>query len=151
VPRTNIPEVYLRQVGPGRIVYFPGDIDRTFWEVLATDHGTLLRNAIQWATNETTPVVVKGLGMFDTTIWRQKDSMTVHLVNLTNPMMMKAPYRELIPSPPQEVTIKLPPGMKAKSVKLLSAGVSPAIREENGVIHLTVASVLDHETIAIDL
>ena len=31
--------------------------------------------------------------------------MTVHLVNLTNPMMMKGPLREFIPSPPQRVRI----------------------------------------------
>src|SRR5262249_21032392 len=42
VPRTDVAEVYLRQVGPGRVAYFPWDIDRAFWEVLAVDHGRLL-------------------------------------------------------------------------------------------------------------
>jgi len=27
--------------------------------------------------------------VLDVTVWRQEHSMTVHLVNLTNPMMMK--------------------------------------------------------------
>jgi hypothetical protein len=87
--------------GAGRVVYFPWDIDRTFWEVLAADHGKLLRNAVDWATNEPRPVTVTGPGVLDVTVWRQKDSMTVHLVNLTNPMMMKGPLREFIPTPPQ--------------------------------------------------
>ena len=52
VPKTDVPQAFLREVGPGRVVYFPWDIDRTFWEVLAADHGTLLRNAVTWATNE---------------------------------------------------------------------------------------------------
>ena len=34
--------------------------------------------------------------------------MTVHLVNLTNPMMMKGPLRELIPVGPHQVRVQLP-------------------------------------------
>ena len=74
-------------------------IDRTFWEVMAVDHGRVLRNAIAWATNEERPVTVVGAGVLDVTVWRQKDSMTVHLVNLTNPMMMKGPLPRVHPRP----------------------------------------------------
>ncbi|MGH9448814.1 MAG: beta-galactosidase trimerization domain-containing protein, partial [Terriglobia bacterium] len=42
--------VFIRQIGRGRVVYFPWDVDRTFWEVLNVDHGKLLRNAVLWAT-----------------------------------------------------------------------------------------------------
>jgi hypothetical protein len=79
VEKTDVAEVYLREIGPSRIVYFPWDIDRVFWEVLCVDHGKLLRNAIEWATNEERPATVTGPGVLDVTVWRQKDSMTVHL------------------------------------------------------------------------
>ena len=99
VQKTDIAGVYLRELtAAGRVVYFPWDIDRTFWEVLSVDHFKLLHNAVEWATNEEPPVSVSGVGVLDVTAWRQKNSMTVHLVNLTNPMMMKGPLRELIPS-----------------------------------------------------
>ena len=150
VPKTDIPEVYLRDLGTSRIVYFPGDIDRTFWEVLATDHGILLRNAIQWATNEEPPVTVAGQGMLDVTVWRQKDSMTVHLVNLTNPMMMKGPYREMVPAPPQEVRVRLPQGKEARKVQLLVTGKMVPAETINGVISVSVPTILDHEVVAID-
>ena len=42
--------------------------------------------------------------------------MTVHLVNLTNPMMMKGPIREIISSPPQRVQIRVPEGRKVSGV-----------------------------------
>lgn len=151
VPKTDVPEVYLREFGRGRVVYFPGDIDRTFWETLAADHGTLIRNAVEWATNEPRPVEVAGPGVLDVTVWRQKASLTVHLVNLTNPMMMKGPYRELLSSGPQEVTIRPPPGALVRGVRLLVAGQSPPFREAGGTLTLTVPSVLDHEVVAVDL
>src|SRR5947207_5313082 len=112
-PKTDIAEVYLRDLGKSRIVYFPWDVDRTFWEVLAVDHGRLLRNAVEWAANEEKPVTVSGPGVLDVTVWRQKESMTVHLVNLSNPMMMKGPFRDVIPITGQEVKVLLPRGKKA--------------------------------------
>jgi hypothetical protein len=150
-PKTNIPEVYIGEFGKGRVVYFPWDIDRTFWEVLAPDHGKLLRNAVDWAANEPRPVTVTGPGLLDITIWRQKQSMTVYLVNLTNSMMMKGPIREFIGTPPQSVTIRLPQRTKAKNVHLLVSGERPSVHEANASLSLTIRSVVDHEVVAIDL
>jgi len=134
----------------GRVIYFPWDIDRTFWEVLCVDHLKLLRNAVEWATGEEPPVTVTGPGMLDVTVWRQKGSMTVHLVNLTNPMMMKGPLRELIPAPAQKVRIRLPDGATARRVRLLAAGINPEVERRGQYLSLTVPSVLDHEVLAID-
>src|SRR5262249_47687556 len=88
VSRTDVPQLFLREFGAGRLIYFPWDIDRTLWEVLSADHLKLLRNSVVWATNEAPVVTVIGPGVLDVTVWLQKDSLTVHLVNLTNPMMM---------------------------------------------------------------
>src|SRR5262249_1079789 len=151
VQHTDTRELYLRTVGTSRIVYIPWDIDRTFWEVLCVDHGRLLKNAITWASNERSPVEVEGPGVLDVTVWRQRDSMTVHLVNLTNPMLMKGPLREMIPIGSQRVRIRLPEGTRAKKVQLLAGGTSLRLEEDRGVLTLTVPSVEGHEVIAIDL
>lgn len=151
VPRTDTRELYLRERGNSRIVYVPWDISRTFWEVLSVDHGRLLRNAVAWATNEPPPVEIEGPGVLDVTVWRQRSSMTVHLVNLTNPMMMKGPLREMIPVGPLRARIRLPENVRARRVHLLTAGRSPAVEEANGVLSVTVPSVECHEVIAIDV
>jgi hypothetical protein len=151
VSQTDVPQVYLREQGPGRVVYFPWDIDRTFWDVLSVDHFKLLRNAVTWATNEDPPVTVTGPGVLDVTVWRQKASLTVHLVNLTNPMMMKGPVRELIPISEQKVRVRLPDGTQAKRVRLLAAEKRPRVERSGQYLSVTVPAILDHEVVAIDL
>jgi hypothetical protein len=151
VEKTDERQVYLREQGTSRIVYFPGDLDRTFWEVLAPDHGRLLANAVQWAANETAPVTVTGPGLFDVTAWRQKDSLTVHLVNLTNAMAMKGPVREFMAVGPMTVTIRLPAGARTRGVRLLVAETAPKADEAGGALTVTVPSVRDHEVVAVDL
>jgi hypothetical protein len=149
--KTNIAEVYLRQHGKGRVIYFPWDIDRVYWEVLCADHGKLLVNAVDWAANEERVVTVKGRGFLDVTLWRQKDSMTVHLVNMTNPMAMKGPFREFYPVGPFEVQVRLPEGTKPRRAQLLTAGSAAGITETGGWLTFTVPVVELHEVVAIDL
>lgn len=144
------PGVVVRELGRGRMIYFPCDIDRTFWEVLNVDHAKLLKNSIQWATNEPPPVTVEGPGILDVTAWSQQDSMTVHLVNLTNPMMMKGPIREIIPLPGQRVQARIPGNRRAAKVRLLVSNRPVPFRENNGSIDLEVPAIGLHEVVAID-
>jgi hypothetical protein len=150
VEDTDIRELYLRETGNSRIVYFPGDIDRTYWQILSADHGKLLNNSIRWALNEEPVVEVNGPGVIDVTVWKQKLSMTVHLVNLTNPMLMKGPYRELIPVQAQ-VTVIIPEGLKPKGVHLLVSGLIPKYELKENKIIVSASPVYDHEIIGIDL
>jgi len=151
VLRTETRELYIRDLGRSRIVYFPWDIDRTFWDVMCVDHLRLLRNAVAWTASEPPPVEVDGRGLLDVTVWRQRDSMTVHLVNLTNPMMMKGPLREVIPIGPLRVRVALPGGTRARRVQLLTAGTSVRAESSGGALTVTVPSVDIHEVIAVDL
>jgi hypothetical protein len=152
VLHTEMRELYLRQIGDGRVVYFPWDIDRTFWEVLAVDHGRLLANAIRWAAaGHPSPVEVSGPGLLDIAVWRQKTSLTVHLVNLTNPMMMRGPLREVVPIGPLEVRMELPAGATAKRVQLLTAGSTVPVRQSGRTVTVSVPSVDVHEVVAIDV
>jgi len=150
VPHTDTRELYLRDLGRSRIVYFPWDIDRTFWDVMAVDHLQLLKNAVSWAINEPPLVEIEGSGVLDVTAWRQQASTTVHIVNLTNPMMMKGPLRETMPVGPLTVHVRLPHDVRPARVKLLTAGTTVPARVADGRLRVTVPSVEVHEVIAID-
>ncbi len=158
-PKTDIAGVYLREVPapadkrrtPGRIAYFPWDIDRTFWEILNIDHFKLLRNAVEWATNERQPFEVSGPGLLDVTAWCTKDAIVVHLVNLTNPMAMKGPFREFIPVGEQRLKLRLPDALQPKSVRLLVANKTPQTARDRSELTIIVPSIVEHEVVAIDV
>ena len=110
-----------------------------------------MRNSVLWATNEPTPVAVTGPGVLDVTYWQQKNSLTVHLVNLTNPMMMKGPIRELIPVGEQKIRARLPDGVRAESVRLLVGNTTPPFQQQGEWLEVSVPSITAHEVVAIDV
>lgn len=150
LPRTDISCLYLRQPA-GRVAYFPFDIDRTFWDVLCGDHLKILRNTVVWANDEASVVEVQGPGLLDVTAWRNSNSITVHLVNLTNPMAMKGPYRDFFPVGPHTVRIYLPVGVEAKRAHLLAADKDVAMERAGQIVSVKVTSILDHEVVAIEI
>jgi hypothetical protein len=148
--RTDISCLFLRQPA-GRVAYFPFDIDRTFWEVLCVDHLKLLRNTVLWAHNEVPVVEVEGPGLLDVAVWRNPGSITIHLVNLTNPMAMKGPYRDFFPIGPHTVKLALPGDLHAKQARLLVADKSIDLSRSGTQLAVRLPSILDHEVVAIDL
>lgn len=135
--------------GKGRVVYFPWDIDRTFWEVLSPDHGRLLANAVRWAAGEPQPCTVEGPGLIDLAIWKQKASATVHMVNLTNPYAMKGPFREIIPVASQKIRFRCttPP----RTAKYLVAGTEAKFTHRDGWLETDTPPISLHEVLALDL
>jgi hypothetical protein len=74
----------------------------------------------------------------------------VHLVNLTNPMMMKGPVREAIPIPNQKVRVRVPAGRRVQKARLLVAGSEVHYRNDGDAILIEVPSIRVHEVVALD-
>jgi hypothetical protein len=119
--------------------------------VLHADHLALLVNAVTWAMEEEQPMTVRGPGLLDIAYWRQEKSLAAHLVNLSNPMMMKGPYREHIPAGPYTVSLVLPAGARVGRVRLLESGLTPKTRRQGGRLVVEVPRVTLHEVVAVDL
>jgi hypothetical protein len=127
------------------------DIDRTFWEVLHEDHLALLKNAVLWAMDEASPMTVTGPGLVDIAYWQQKNSLAAHVVNMNNPMMMKGPYREMLPAGPYTVSLQIPAGAKVGAVRLLESGAVPKSHRDGSRLVVEVPRIRLHEVVAVDL
>lgn len=145
------PGVVAVDSGAGRVVYLPGDLDRTFHEVQAADHGRVLANAVRWAADEPPVVEVAGAGLVDLAVWRREDLLTVHLVNLTNPTAMRGPARELFPLSGLRVSLALPARRSVKAARWLSADQSAVFEVSAGRVIAAAPAILDHEILAVEL
>ncbi len=106
---------------------------------------------VLWADREKPMLEVDGPGLLDVTMWRNQDSITIHLVNLTNPMAMKGPYRDFFPIGAQTLKLRLSPEIHPLRAHLLVANEEVKIERVGDQLTLTVPSILDHEVVAIDI
>jgi hypothetical protein len=127
--------------GGGRTVYIPWNIGGIFWEVLAPDHQRLIANAVRWALGKRPDVEVTGQSVLDVALREAEDGLVVALQNLTNPMMMKGPTREIYPVGRQEVSVAIPAGRFFAEARLLVAGEAAEARVEAGRVTVTVPGV----------
>ncbi len=150
IPNTQEPAAVFRQQGVSRVVYFPGDVDRTAWRSGDPDLSRLLANSIRWLmAGNKPPVSVQGKGMLELFAWETEPGFALHILNYTNPNMTRAYVRELYPIGPLQVEFTLPAGKRISRLEALRAGRSLPFRQTESLVRFEVPSVLDYEVLAL--
>jgi hypothetical protein len=148
--RTDEPAAIFRQQGSSRIAYFPGDVDRTFLRSGHPDFSRLLINSVQWLLNgQPTPATVEGSGVLELFAWETEPGFSLHILNYTNPQMMRPFITQSYPTAPLQGRFQVPLGRKIGSVRALRAGRDSAFKQEEGTVTFEVPSVVDYEVIAL--
>jgi Hypothetical glycosyl hydrolase 6/Beta-galactosidase trimerisation domain len=148
VPRTDQPGAVLTERGTSRLVYLPGDIDRSYWHSQNPDLARILINAIRWICPET-PLGITGDGLVEVIVWKTRPGFAVHLLNYANPQTLRGSYTAPYPLGPQKVKMTLPGGSKVSKVHLLAADTRLPLTRSGDTIEFTVPGVRDYEVAAI--
>lgn len=148
-PRTNEPAVVVRQRGKSRLVYFPGDVERTMWRSGHTDLARLLQNSIRWVSGSNPPVTIDGDGVVELFAWETEPGYAVHVLNYTNPAMHRGWIRSFYPIGPQKVRLSIPAGRRISRVELLRAGTTIPFARRGAAIEFTIPKVIDYEVGAV--
>jgi hypothetical protein len=146
---TDQPAVVLSESGKGRRAYIAGDMDRSYWRSQDGDLSRLLGNVIRWALNGSSPVTVEGDGIAELFAWKTEAGHALHLLNYTNPNMLRGWMTHNYPIGAQKVRFTVPAGTRVTQVQLLRAGkAAPFVRKGNAV-EFTIPQVVDYEVAAI--
>ena len=147
--RTNEPAVVVRQNGRSRLLYYPGDIERTMWRSGHTDLARLLRNSIRWVAGENPPVTIEGDGLIEAFASETEPGFAVHVLNYTNPAAHRGWIREFYPIGSQKVRMTVPRARRVTRVELLRAEKDIPFKNSAGTVEFTIPGVLDYEVAAI--
>jgi hypothetical protein len=147
--RTDEPAVVVREKGKSRLIYFPGDIERTMWQSGHTDLARLLQNSIRWVAGANPPVTIEGEGVIETFAWETEAGFAVHILNYTNPAMHRGWIRSFLPVGEQRVRMDLPAGRRVTRVELLRAEKTVPFRQTDGSVQFAIPAVADYEVAAL--
>jgi hypothetical protein len=147
---TDIPGLVLNVVGDARIAYLPADIDRRYVKNYLPDLGNLLANIVRWAARERIGFELQGPGLIDCHVYRQPGRMIVHLINLTNAGVSRAPVEEFLQVGPLKLRMKLAEDVRERlGVECLVSGAKAAITLHQHWVSVEIKSILDHEVLVI--
>jgi hypothetical protein len=79
--RTDEPAVVVAEKGQSRLIYFPGDIERTAWRSGNTGVSQLLQNSVRWILRGKSPVRVEGDGVVELFAWETEPGFAVQVLN----------------------------------------------------------------------
>lgn len=148
-PVTDIPAVLAGEhKAGGRIVYFAGDVDRCYGRAQLPDHGNLLANAVRWAVKDKLPLRVEGPGYLVCRLYRQRNRLIAHIVNLSG---CDAPgyLEEYLPVGPITVSIKAENCKSAVAIlKVRGQPVTPEAKA--GWVTIRIEKLVDHELIILE-
>jgi hypothetical protein len=145
-PKTDIPGLVLK----GRVAFLPADIDRLYASLNLPDHATLLANLVKWAADGDIPLEVEARGLFDCNVYKQPGRVIAHVVNLTATGRMPVTDDDLVPAGPLKFGVRLPAGVRGRSVRMLVAEKSLTPVVASGWARVVVPSVLDHEVLVFE-
>ncbi|HVP48363.1 MAG TPA: alpha-amylase family protein [Bryobacteraceae bacterium] len=152
-PRTepaNEPAIVLREHRASRLVYIPGDIDRSFWRSGNPDLSRLIQNCVRWLVRDGVLVSVEGDGVLEVFAWETEPGFALHLLNYTNPNMLRGWFTATYPAGAQRVRAELPDGVRGERVQLLRAGTSVSLERAGQFVEFTVPVVRDYEVAVVE-
>ncbi len=148
-PRTDEPAVVLSERGSSRLVWWPGDLDRSFWRSNNGDLSKLLQNSVDWMLHGDRPVYVRGRGMTEMFAWRTQAGHALHILNYTNPNMLRGWFRETYPIGELRVTFPMPTKEPIAQVRALRSGAILRHSQAGRIVDFTIPRVMDYEVAVI--
>lgn len=136
--------------GGGRTVYIPWNVGAIFWEVLAGDHARLIANSVHWALGKRPDVELEGRGVVDLSVREGEGTLLVLVNNLTNPMMMKGPIREVYPIGPLTVSVRVPEGRSLRRARRAASGDELEFTLAEGRVRVSIAQLSSLDAIQFD-
>ncbi|AJE47827.1 alpha-amylase family protein [Celeribacter indicus] len=150
-PATEPAVIATERPGCGRVVHIPWNLGSIFWDILAQDHQQLIETCVRWALGKTPDVVVEGRSLVDLSVFEGDGATAVGLQNLTNPMMLKGPIRDVYPVGRHRISVALPEGRTGATARaVIDGGPELAVTLGHGRAEVEIEGIAEMEVVRFD-
>jgi hypothetical protein len=94
-------------------------------------------------------LTIEGDGVIEAFAWETERGVALHLVNYTNPNMMRGWVRQFYPTSPLRVQLAVPSGRAVRRGRALRAGRDVALTVQGDRLRFETPPVADYEVIAL--
>ena len=147
---TDEAAVSVKERGKGRLVYFAGDVGRTFWRSGHPDALRLITNALDWVLRGERPVQVEGDGLLEMFAWETEPGFAIHLLNFNNPNLHRGVILNHSPVGAQKVVFQLPRDRNIQSVTALRSEERIPFQQSGKRVEFILPSIVDYEVAALE-
>ncbi len=146
---SGVPVILAGDTGyGGRVVCFLGDIDRRYCQYNMGDHGDLLAQAVHYALQGREVLEVEGKGYLDCRLYRQKERLILHMINLSGANQFPGLLEEEYEVGPFRVRVRTE-NCHGTSAVLKCRGEAVPVSYENGWAVFMVNQISSQELVVI--
>ena len=163
---TGYPAVVVNSYGKGKVVYFPGQVDRLFYRIGHPDYERLLLNSLYFVAGRPT-VIVEAPTTVEATFFQQAEPgrLIIHLLNHTYGQLFPAPTTSHYGSfsrdvfrpvgdmvPVGDIQVSLQPSDNAKVERILSLSTLEDVpyRSDEQGIHFRLGRLDEYEALVVE-
>jgi hypothetical protein len=92
---------------------------------------------------------VNGAGLIEAFAWETEPGYALHLLNYTNPNMMRGAIRDTYTLGPQQVRFRINEGRSVKTVRALRAATTLKFHQQRETITFELPGIADYEVVAL--
>lgn len=144
--KTPLPACVVNAFGSGRVVYFPAEVDKFYWQRKMSDHRQLLESAVLWGLGRPPVLETDAPGLVELTVYQKEGHIFVHFVNAVG----RVPLDGIVEVRDIKTSLALPGSGAIRRASTLLSGDQVRFELLSGRVEFTLPRLGPYEVVVLE-